>query len=732
MDVPADQSTGTVTRRVPSGTIRRGRRRRPTGEAPPLPHHLQTSGVGWLIVAVSLVAVSAAVFARGLRGPAVAVTVADSAVAKWLAGLDAPGLVGFERVLAAIGSWWVLNSLLVVLLVAMLVFRRFRHLIVFLVVLQVLTLVAENAVGPMAQRPRPFGVAIGAGWGGWALPSLQVMFLALGLVTVLYTLVPEGRLRNTGKWVATALLALASAGRIALGAESVTDVLVGAALGVAIPLLAFRLFTPTEAFPIGYRRGRSAHLDVGGERGVAIRQALADQLDLGVADLKPFGLAGSAGSTPLKITLKGEPPTLLFGKLYAKSHLRADRWYKLGRELLYGRLEDEKPFNTVRRLVQQEDYALRVCRDAGLPSPTPYGFVELTPEREYLLVTEFFDGAVELGEARVDDQVIDDGLAIIRRLWDAGLAHRDVKPANLLVRDQRMLLIDVAFVEARPSPWRQAVDLANMMLCLALRSDPQRVYERALRQFSMQEITEGFAAARGLALPSQLRRMLRAQGRDLHAEFVRLLPSPPQPIRIQRWSAQRVGLWALIAVLAAIVGGMVSSNVTNNESRRTPLNAGNVSCTDLEPLWLEAQSVPSASLVPCVRTLPTGWSLSQATVNDGRTVLSFSNDRAGPDAMVVRLTPSCDTRGATQVPADRPGIRRYVLVDAVSPQFLATRFDAFPGGCATTRFSAPAPRRAELASEAALLLDFTTRQALQQALDERSDGRLELNPEGAR
>jgi tRNA A-37 threonylcarbamoyl transferase component Bud32 len=101
---------------------------------------------------------------------------------------------------------------------------------------------------------------------------------------------------------------------------------------------------------------------------------------------------------------------------------------------------------------------------AGLPSPTPFGFVELTPEREYLLVAEFFDGATELGDAQVDTQVIDDGLGIIRRLWDAGLAHRDIKPANLLVRDGRLLLIDVAFVEARPSPWRQAVDLANMML----------------------------------------------------------------------------------------------------------------------------------------------------------------------------------------------------------------------------------------------------------------------------
>jgi len=728
MDMPADQSTRTVAQRIPPETVRRARRRRPTGEAPPLPYHLQTSGVGWLIAAVALVALTVVVFARGLRGLAVDVTVADDAVVRWLVGLHAPGLVGGWRVLAAISSWWVLNGLLVGLLVALLVLRRFRHLIALVILAQLVSMVAEDWVGPIAQRPRPFGVAIRTSWGGWALPPVQITFFAALVVGILYTLVPEGRWRNLGKWVAAGLVALTALGRIALGADAPTGVLVAAAAGVTIPLVAFRLFAPNAVFPVTYRKGRAAHLDVGGARGTAIRRGLEDQLGLAVEEIKPFGLAGSAGSTPLRITLKGDPPSYLFGKLYARGHLRADRWYKLGRELLYGRLEDEKPFNTVRRLVQQEDYALRVLRDAGLLSPAPYGFVELTPDREYLLVTEFFDGATELGEAEVSEQVIDEGLGVIRRLWDAGLAHRDIKPANLLVRDGHLLLIDVFFTEARPSPWRQAVDLANMMLCLALRSSAEQVYRRALRQFNIEEITEGFAAARGLALPSQLRRMLRAQGRDLHGEFVRLLPRPPQPIRIQRWSARRIGLVALVVVLLAFLGTTIAGSVASNEAGKTPLYIGNLSCTDLEPLWLEAQSVPSASLVPCVRSLPTGWKLRSVTVNDGRSVLTLNNDRAGTGAMVVRLSTGCDIRGATLLSSDQPGARRFMLIERLAPQFSATRFDVFAGGCITTRLTAPAERRAELTTEAPLILGFTPRQALQQALEQRSDGRLQLDP----
>ncbi|HSK36766.1 MAG TPA: hypothetical protein VLA80_08520, partial [Actinomycetota bacterium] len=90
----------------------RSRRRRPSGEPPPLPHHLQTSGVRWLAATVVLMVLAVVVFARGLRGVAVDVAVFDAAVVGWLSGIDLPGFRGLMRGLAALSSWWVLNGVL--------------------------------------------------------------------------------------------------------------------------------------------------------------------------------------------------------------------------------------------------------------------------------------------------------------------------------------------------------------------------------------------------------------------------------------------------------------------------------------------------------------------------------------------------------------------------------------------------------------------------------------------
>ena len=136
-------------------------------------------------------------------------------------------------------------------------------------------------------------------------------------------------------------------------------------------------------------------------------------------------------------------------------------------------------------------------------------------------------------------------------MWDAGLAHRDIKPGNVLVRDSDIFLIDVAFGETRPSRWREAVDLANMMLTLSLHTAPHRVYDAALKHFTQADIGEALAATRGVTIPSELKRAIRNDPRDLMGEF-RLLAPQRAPIRIQRWTRRRVALLTTTLLLSAL------------------------------------------------------------------------------------------------------------------------------------------------------------------------------------
>ncbi len=692
------------------------RRRRPTGAPPPLPRPFSFTTTAWLILVVVVLAgtIMVSVQASSLRLD----DHVNAAVLRTLERWRTPWLTDIARGIVTTLSGWGATVVEVSAIALTMVFRRWRHLLVFLGSLGFFAL-AGSWLNQRLARPRPYGVAITGAWTGYSAPALRVGTLTIVLIGIAYCLVVPGRPRSYAKAAVASAVALLCLACLYLGIDHLDDLLLGVALGVAIPVGAFRFFTPNEAFPVAYRRGRTAHVDVTGQRGEAIRQAIRDQLGLTVTEITPVGLESSAGSTPLRLRVGGGPDEYLFAKLYTKSHVRADRWYKLLRRILYGSLEDEHAFQTVRRLAEYEDYALRLLRDIEVCVAKPYGIVEITPEREYMVVTEFFDGAVEIGVADVDDQLINQGLQLIRKLWDAGIAHRDLKPANLMVRGGQLLLIDVAFVQVRPSPWRQAVDLGNMMLVLAVRTDPGRVYRQALRFFTEADLAEAFAATRGAASPSQLRAFMKRDHRDVLGEFRALAPQR-RPVVLQRWSVKRVGLAA--AMLLAVV--MVPIYVGSTLFRPLPGTPA-PGCGTSHAMILAAQAVPSASFLPCIAAFPSGWTAGPGTVASGKSSFWLDSDRAARQAVTINLnttsevsqvavtlTATCDTSGAHQIPSDQPGTRQFEDPPSRMTQYSDLRYYTFSGGCATYwfRFAPGASRKLVAAIDSALA--FTPRSVL--------------------
>jgi hypothetical protein len=537
---------------LPGVAVGRRRLRRPSGEAPPLPRDEGWSGLVWAGAGVGVVGLLLAA-AMPDRTP----LAADVSILRWAEGIRTTASVDVAKVVGALASTGLVLALRWVTIVLLAIVRRFRHLVVALVtwaIVDLAFLTIHVQLTPPSQLSPPISVISGPS--AYYFPGAAMVALSVTLFTMISALIPTGG-RAVARPIGGAVVLAVACSRILLAASYPSAALYGAVLGAVVVEVVFVWLAPAGAFPVSYRSGgNAAHLDLSGPRSAAVALAMRQQLAIEVVDVVSFGDEGSGGSTPLLMTTAEGPR--IFGKILATNHVRSDRWYRVARTIMYGKLEDEAPFGTVRRLIEYEDYALRLLDDDGIRVARTYGVIELTPNREYLLPTEFFEGSQTLGHAEVDDAIVDQAMELVRSLWDHGLAHRDIKPANLLVVDGRLQLIDVSGLEVRPSPWRQAVDLANMMLVMGLRSDSRRVYDAALRRFTPEEIAEAFASSVGLAIPTELQRHLRDDSRDLIAEFRALAPDHPK-VSIQRWSAQRIGL--TLAAAAALIVVVVASLV---------------------------------------------------------------------------------------------------------------------------------------------------------------------------
>jgi hypothetical protein len=223
---------------------------------------------------------------------------------------------------------------------------------------------------------------------------------------------------------------------------------------------------------------------------------------------------------------------------------------------------------------------------------------------------------------------------------------------------------------------------------------------------------------------------------------VRLLPTPPRPIGVQRWSTRRVAL--LLLVLLVLVPAGIPLAWMFAQSSASPgggsaVTGGSGSCTQIEELWLQAQSVPSASRIPCLRTFPVG-NAGALYVRNGESVLEVGrisvdrNSNAGDQPQMpsgpgvrIRLTAACDVQTVGEGRIVAPGIRRFQVQE---PRGMPVVADVFLGGCVTYRPPPGMDAPARLLDQAARAVVFRTRDELRQALRRRSNGRLELDPQG--
>lgn len=125
-----------------------------------------------------------------------------------------------------------------------------------------------------------------------------------------------------------------------------------------------------------------------------------------------------------------------------------------------------------------------------------------------------------------------------------------------------------------------------------------------------------------------------------------------------------------------------------------------------------AQSVPTATLIPCLDPLPAGWEADHVRIDQDGMVVRFDSDRAGDDAAIFHFTETCDIGDAVSSPSEQEGAERFEHVDRIEPAFRAQRYYVFEGGCIWWEFDFDADATAALAIDLGDRLQTITRDAL--------------------
>ena len=141
-----------------------------------------------------------------------------------------------------------------------------------------------------------------------------------------------------------------------------------------------------------------------------------------------------------------------------------------------------------------------------------------------------------------------------------------------------------------------------------------------------------------------------------------------------------------------------------------------------------AQSVPTASAVPCMRIALDNWSLDDMDSRDGHTKIEFSR-LIDEFALTIELTRTCDRGGAGETATDQPGTRRFDERNRTGGSYRDRRYYLLPGACMTYQFALTGTGAEQAADDISAAIGFVTRPQLADQVRRYSGGRLQLDPE---
>lgn len=189
---------------------------------------------------------------------------------------------------------------------------------------------------------------------------------------------------------------------------------------------------------------------------------------------------------------------------------------------------------------------------------------------------------------------------------------------------------------------------------------------------------------------------------------------------------RRIVAVAVVAIVVVVVVGALSASRSDTSQANT---VPDTTCPSSTVNQLVAQSVPTASLVPCVAAFGTRWSIDGEDYTSHGTSLSMTGRDAEEVTWKVEVRESCDTTGLEPTGDDAQGAEVWRSDEQTSSTFTRDEVLTFEGGCVASDVSFPVRfDRALVLGDVDAVLQLVPRAALDQQVVQRSDGALTLDP----
>jgi hypothetical protein len=145
---------------------------------------------------------------------------------------------------------------------------------------------------------------------------------------------------------------------------------------------------------------------------------------------------------------------------------------------------------------------------------------------------------------------------------------------------------------------------------------------------------------------------------------------------------------------------------------------------------LLAQSVPTASAVPCLRAPVGNWILTKFDARDGSSRIEFAYRYGDGDTATIDSAAACDPRDAREVASQFEGVRRYDRELVRAGLYADETYYQYPGGCTVLRFHLAREGASLRGADIAAALGFLARERLDRQIRRFSNGHLQLDPDG--